>query len=66
MVGLVKDLSPFVLSIFEKHEKIGTLDWLDITIPEDEIWVKIGGDPRFDLKGIIKIMGFCRGVNQMN
>ena len=40
----IKDLSAFFVNTLEKQEKNGTLDWHDHTIPEDEIWVKIGGE----------------------
>ena len=43
-MAYIKDLSAFFVKILEKQEKNETLDWHDNTIPEDEIWVKIGGD----------------------
>ena len=42
-VAYIKDLSAFVVKILEREEKNGTLDWHDNTIPEDEIWMEIGG-----------------------
>ncbi len=42
--GRVANLSSFVTNILNKHKEHGTLTWHNSTIPEDEIWVKFGGD----------------------
>ena len=43
-VGKVKDLPGFVTDLLDKYDKKKALTWHDYTIPEGEIWIKLGGD----------------------
>ena len=40
----VHDLKEFVFDLLDKYEENGDLTWHDGGIPEDQIWLKIGGD----------------------
>ena len=43
-VALVPDLEKFVKNLLDKLDAEGKLTWHENGIPEDEIWIKIGGD----------------------
>ena len=43
-VGYVKDLSNFVSNLLDQCEEENLLTWHNNAIPDDEIWIKIGGD----------------------
>ncbi|GFO11824.1 amine oxidase [Plakobranchus ocellatus] len=43
-VALVPDLNKFVMDLLQKYDGEGKLTWHDGGIPENQIWVKIGGD----------------------
>ena len=38
------DLPQFVLNLLDQYDSEGLLTWGDNNIPQDEIWVKVGGD----------------------
>ncbi|XP_072027206.1 uncharacterized protein [Amphiura filiformis] len=40
----VKDLPKMVLDLLDRHSQANTLTWHDGMIPDEEIWIKIGGD----------------------
>ena len=42
-VALVPDLEKFVKNLLDKLDAEGKLTWHENGIPEDEIWIKIGG-----------------------
>ena len=42
--GRVKGLSKFTVDLLDKYEENGMLTWHKNTIPDDQIWLKIGGD----------------------
>ena len=42
--GRISDLPRFVDKMLDEYEKNNMLTWREGTIPEDEIWIKIGGD----------------------
>ena len=43
-IGLVSDLQKFVFDILDEYHQLGMLTWHNGGIPEDQIWLKIGGD----------------------
>jgi hypothetical protein len=43
-LATVADLKSFVSELLDQYEEKGMLTWHENTIPENEIWVKIGGD----------------------
>ena len=43
-ITLIKSLPTFVDDILNKYDECGMLAWESKNIPEDEIWIKIGGD----------------------
>ena len=43
-VAYVEDLTEFVPELLNKYEEVGLLHSHDGQIPEDEVWVKLGGD----------------------
>ncbi|XP_071795593.1 uncharacterized protein [Asterias amurensis] len=40
----VKDLLAMILDYLERHQSKGSLTWRNGVIPENEIWIKVGGD----------------------
>ena len=40
----VSNISDFIIRLLDQHKKYHTLTWHESVIPEDEIWVKLGGD----------------------
>ena len=44
IVGQIKTLSDMVISYFIKFKRESMLTWHDGNIPENEIWLKLGGD----------------------
>ena len=42
--GRIKDLPRFVDSLLDSYDEQNLLTWQEGAIPQDEIWVKIGGD----------------------
>ena len=43
-VGTVRDIPQLVGNLLDQYEREGKLTWHENTIPNDEIWVKMGGD----------------------
>lgn len=43
--GYVKDLKGYVSALLNQYKNKGLLTWYDGSIPEDQVWVKIGGGP---------------------
>ena len=43
VVGKIKDFTELVTQLLDEYDKGGKLTWHN-TIPEDEVWVKVGGD----------------------
>ena len=43
-MGRIPDLQAFVFDLLDKYQSNGDLRWHDVGIPDNEIWVKIGGD----------------------
>lgn len=44
VVGKIKDVPKLVEQLLDLYDREGKLSWHDGTIPEDEIWAKVGGD----------------------
>ncbi|KAL8595286.1 hypothetical protein ACOMHN_020039 [Nucella lapillus] len=40
----IKDIPSYVTRLLDEYDSQGRLTWHDGSIPEDEIWIKIGGD----------------------
>ncbi|KAL8566641.1 hypothetical protein ACOMHN_049782 [Nucella lapillus] len=40
----IKDIPSYVTRLLDEYDSQGRLTWHDGNIPEDEIWIKIGGD----------------------
>ena len=43
-VGRIEDITKLVTQLLDQYNKEGKLTWHNDTIPQDEIWVKVGGD----------------------
>ena len=43
-MGRVPDLQKFMFNLLDNYDKQGSLFWQDVGIPDNEVWVKIGGD----------------------
>ena len=43
-VGWIEDVTKLVTQLLDQYDKEGKLTWHNDTIPQDEIWVKVGGD----------------------
>ncbi|GFO02792.1 amine oxidase [Plakobranchus ocellatus] len=43
-VAYIRDILQFVTKKLEEHDKGGELNWHDGKIPQNEVWIKIGGD----------------------
>ena len=45
VVGKIKDITELVTQLLDEYDRGGKLTWHN-TIPEDEVWVKVGGRSR--------------------
>ena len=43
VLGKTSSVKDFVFELLSRHKEMGTLTWNEV-IPEDEIWIKFGGD----------------------
>ena len=57
----------FIANVSDKHDKQGHLTWHDGAIPDDEIWVKIGGDRGGgSFKLMLKIANLKNAISKFN
>ena len=62
-VAFVRNLKSFVFQLLDQHQANGMLSWHDGGIPEDQIWLKIGGDHG---RGSLKICVQIANVDNPN
>ena len=62
-VASITNARSFIANVSDKHDKQGHLTWHDGAIPDDEIWLKIGGDHR---GGSFKLMLQIANLNNAN
>ena len=43
-VAFIRDIPQFVQNLLQEHKTQGNLTWQDGAIPEEEVWIKLGGD----------------------
>ena len=43
-LGYINNLQGLIMKLLDSYEEEGMLTWHDNTIPQDEIWIKLGGD----------------------
>ena len=66
-VGRISDIPEFVMQLLYQYEKEGKLSWHNTTIPDDEIWVKIGGDHgRGSFKVALQIANLANPNSKLN
>ncbi len=44
VLGYINNLQALIINLLDSYDEEGMLTWHDNTIPQDEIWVKLGGD----------------------
>lgn len=62
-VASIEDLPSFVTKLLDSYDRLHRLTWFNDSIPEDEVWVKIGGDHG---GGSFKVMLQVANLQQAN
>lgn len=66
-VAYIEDLTHFVPELLDRYQEANLLDWHDGQIPEDEVWVKMGGDHGGDsFKAFLQVANLHKPNSKFN